>query len=214
MPPLAAFRVMTPLLKMDDSSRLKHTEHIIFTHGLPARHSFPYPIPTCSRSGRVRRTGPSPSSSTLHAHVRRVWSSSTRRISCCRAPRRAPARMRTRTSPTNSRSYQDVDALAKQGVVLIAATNHIDQIDRAVLDRLGEHIRELSPLTTEQRAVLLKRMLPERHRLTDDDVIALVEHVTGGSVRLLQGLRRTIAGPSSTALAAMTGARCHPRASM
>ena len=86
----------------------------------------------------------------------------------------------------------DVDALAKLGVVLIAATNHIDQIDRAVLDRLGEHIRELPPLTTEQRAVLLKRTLPERHRLTDDDVIALVEHVTGGSIRLLQGLRRTI----------------------
>ena len=80
------------------------------------------------------------------------------------------------------------EALRQQGIVLIAATNHFNQLETAVVDRLGAFVRELPPLTDGQRVTLLKRTLPEGHQLTDKDVGDVMEQVQGGSIRRLQGL--------------------------
>ena len=82
--------------------------------------------------------------------------------------------------------------LRQQGVVLIAATNYLGQLEPAVTERLGAFIRELPPLTDEQRVELLKRTLPEGHRLKEEDVREVVAELQGGSIRLLQGLRAMI----------------------
>ena len=90
------------------------------------------------------------------------------------------------------KAQMDPDALSKQNVVVIATTNHISQLEVAVLDRLGDFVRKLPPLTDDQREKLLRRALPTDHQLTDADIKELVKHVEGGSIRLLQGLGRII----------------------
>ena len=86
------------------------------------------------------------------------------------------------------KAQADPEALRRQGIVLIAATNHFNQLETAVVDRLGAFVRELPPLTDGQRVTLLKRTLPEGHQLTDKDVGEVMEQVQGGSIRRLQGL--------------------------
>ena len=86
------------------------------------------------------------------------------------------------------KAQADPEALRQQGIVLIAATNHFNQLEPAVVDRLGAFVRELPPLTDGQRVTLLKRTLPEGHQLTDKDVGEVMEQVQGGSIRRLQGL--------------------------
>ena len=87
------------------------------------------------------------------------------------------------------KAQADPEALRQQGIVLIAATNHFNQLETAVVDRLGAFVRELPPLTDRQCVTLLKRTLPEGHQLTDEDVGEVMEQVQqGGSIRRLQGL--------------------------
>ena len=109
------------------------------------------------------------------------------------------------SSVTNEFKAQvDPNALAKQRVVIIATTNHLEQVDSAVIDRIGDITVKLPPLDDAQRAELLKRQLPADHTLSNDQISTLVSHIQGGSVRLLQGLARKIV---NSACDATSGAR-------
>ena len=56
-----------------------------------------------------------------------------------------------------------------------------------MVDRLHV-VKELPPLTPEQRKKLLTDILPPGHKLTEENIQEVMERVQGGSIRLLQGM--------------------------
>jgi transitional endoplasmic reticulum ATPase len=82
----------------------------------------------------------------------------------------------------------DPPVLAKEGVIIICATNHLSKLDKAVRDRLGEiNIKVLPELTVMQRVQLVERELPESHGVTQSELLELVKgRLAGAGLRSLK----------------------------
>ena len=86
------------------------------------------------------------------------------------------------------------EVLTKGGVVIICATNHLDQVDGAVVDRLGKaNVVELPPLSLEQIATLVGRELPQDHALTPEDITGLADRLRGDGLRSIKEVMRMAA---------------------
>eukprot|EP00966_Prymnesium_polylepis_P032702 760745-Prymnesium_polylepis.1 len=85
----------------------------------------------------------------------------------------------------------DPSVLSKERVLIVCATNHIAQLEPAVIDRFGtSNILELPPLSVEQRATLMERELPSNHQLDHKDIVQLVGQLGGDGLRILKQTAR------------------------